>query len=136
MREQPTSAQLYLSQLMGATAGAAGIRNQGETVDDLIKGISAAEFQAEAIDAGQIIARSGGLLKNGGTIKDTLNAIATQFQKALDDTKPFLQPYDAQPISSTDKPPPTNLRTKLARNQWAAYQASLGKGYAISLRAR
>ena len=128
LREQPTSIQLYLSQLLGTSAAVAGIRNQVQTIGDLIKGVSAAEFQAEAIDPGQIIARWGDLLKNSATIKDTLSVLATQFQKALDDTKPFLAAYDAQPILSTDKPPPTNLRTKLARNQWTAYQASLGEG--------
>src|SRR5579871_3712614 len=128
LQQQPTSVQLYLAQLAGASATASAVRTQGQTVDDLIKSVSTAEFQAEAIDNIQIIARSGGLLKNGATIRDTLSAIDTEFQKALDDTKVFLAAYDLQPISAADKPPPTNLRTKLARNQWTAYQAAMGEG--------
>jgi hypothetical protein len=125
---QPTAAQLYFSQLVGATAAAAGIREQDQTVDDLVNRVSAAEFQADGIDAGGIFVRSGNLLKKSATVKDTLDVIATQLQKAIDDAGRFLVDIGAQPISSNEKPPPTNLRTALARNQWAAYQAALGGG--------
>lgn len=101
---QPTPTELYFSQLVSTKAAITGMHKPDQTVDDLIKAVPPADFQADGIDSTRVFARSAGLLKNAVPVKDTLALIAAKLQKALDDSRQLLVQVGAQPIEDTGKP--------------------------------
>jgi predicted chitinase len=107
--DQPTYSQLYLAQILGAKTAFAAIQDPRQTVNGLIDGAPAADFQAEGIERDRILSRYSTLLGGGVTASVALQRIDGALQSALDATRPFLLKVSGQTVDvapSVSKPPP------------------------------
>lgn len=98
---QPTAAQLYFAQIIGAKAAAAGIQDSNQTVTGLIGAVAAADFANEGIESARIINRYPTLLRGGVTAAVALQNIDAELQKALDSTRPLILKVGGQTIDVT-----------------------------------
>jgi hypothetical protein len=127
----PTFSQLCLAQMIGAKAAAAAAANPAQTIGDLIGATAPDAFKNEGIEAGRILDRYPGLLKDAAA-SVALQRVDAALQQALDATRPFIVTLAGDPIEtppSSSGPPPGPL----GDSNYAAAAAALGPGVQVAM---
>ncbi len=116
LERQPTATELYFSQIVGTKAAANGIKNDAQSIDDLVQG-GASDFQADGIEQARIISKSAGLLTTGSSVKVTVDSIATELEKRLDESQPFIEAIAQAIVADPGKALPDFASTTLKPGQ-------------------
>lgn len=97
---QPTAAELYFAQLIGAAAGAATIQAPASPMAAVLNGIIGATAQAEGLDPACFTGRDTKYLGAADAV-GALGAIATDLQAALDACRTFVSRAGDELISQS-----------------------------------
>jgi hypothetical protein len=99
---QPTPVELYLAQMVGIKAASSALHDKAQKMDALIGGIADTDVANQGIDRMRIAARYPKYSQ--ATAEAALAALATDLQKAVDDTRQLIVQAGADAISSVSDP--------------------------------